>query len=102
MVRKRDDEIEAFLFRVRAAVHLGQVDVKDYAADRAAEEFGWALEDIFDVLDDLCTNDFRECQISKRSTRDLIWVFTPEYEVGRLWIRLIERDQLVVVSFHLA
>lgn len=96
-------ELTAFLQRVRTAATSGKVIVSQYAAERAADELQWDQWDIFEQLKDLVPDDLRHCEISRAPSADLIWVFTPQlWDGDLLWIRLIERDGVVVVSFHRA
>ena len=96
-------QIQAFLRRLRLAVDEEKVVVSTYAADRAVSELGWDLWDILEQLKDLVPEDHRHCELSRAPTADLIWVFTPElWDGDLLWIRLLERDGIVVVSFHKA
>lgn len=93
----------AFLRRLAAAVEQERVFVSAYAADRATEDLQWDQWDIIEQLKDITFDDLRHCECSRAPTADLIWVFTPElWDGGHLWIRLIERDGIVVVSFHRA
>ena len=96
-------EIRAFLKRVRDAVDHGRVAVSQYAADRAADELEWNLWDILEQLKELLPTELRHCEVSTEPSADLIWVFTPElWDGDLLWIRLIERDGVVVISLHRA
>ena len=93
----------AFLKRLKLAVERDRVAVSQYAADRASEELEWTRWDILEQLKELAVNDLRRCEVSRAPTADLIWVFTPETaDDVSLWIRLLERDGIVVVSFHKA
>lgn len=81
----------------------GRVFVSAYAAERAADDLEWDQWDIVEQLKELDIGDHRHCEISRAPTEDLIWVFTPDlWDGDLLWIRLIERDGIVVVSFHRA
>lgn len=97
------DDISAFLKRVRYAVDREYVVVTRYAAERASEDLEWDEWDILEQLKELHHDDHLRCEASKAFPNDLIWVFTPDYwDGGQLWIRLVERDDLIVVSFHRA
>ena len=73
-----------------------------YAADLAAEDLGWDRTDILLLLDELEVRDFHRVEDSTARPGDLIWVFCPDLSTGMLWIRLVEREEIVVVSFHRA
>ena len=63
-------------------------------------DMGWTELDAMEQLAELQSSDFirTETSIVDELT---IWVFTP-YEpwFDRLWIRLVERQGMVVISFH--
>ena len=58
------------------------------------------------TLADLEVSDFERCERSTNGPRgghELVWVFTPASDDGLpLWVRLVERGGVVVVSFHIA
>lgn len=96
-------ELAAFLDRVRAAVAAGRVWLTDYARDRAREELGWEQWDIEQELCDLTEADWYRCEAAADRPWEIIWTFTPplpEEDDDVLWIRLVERAGVVVVSFH--
>jgi hypothetical protein len=95
-------QIAAFLRRLKDAVRKGRVVISVYAAERAADELGWDQADILLMLHELTVSDFRRSETSIRDPADLIWVFCPEVDYDILWIRLIERQGILVVSFHRA
>ena len=90
----------AFLRRVRRAVSAGRVEIRAYALD-GARDLGWDAADIRAQLLDLVDGDFLRTERSTAPEGGLIWVFTPEtWDDEYLWIRLVERKGVVVVSFH--
>jgi hypothetical protein len=98
-----DRRVAAFLGRLVGALEQGRVHVAEYAATLAAEELGWDRVDILLLLQELVKEDFRHAEPSEVHQGDTVLVFTPEIEGhGRLWIRLVERNGVVVVSFHRA
>lgn len=96
-------QLRNFLRRLRAAIDAHRVFVSAYAAERAADELGWGQWDIFEQLKELNADDYHRREVSHGPLADVIWVFTPEgWDEETLWIRLIERDGVLVVSFHKA
>ena len=92
-------EIAMFLARVLRAAAGGRVVLTEYAEDRALDELGWSASDVIAQLLVLEISDFHQTERTRGDA--LLWVFTPDIgEVGRLWIRLVERQGIVVVSFH--
>ena len=92
--------LSSFLARVREAASSGRVELRVYALD-GARELGWDAADIRAQLLDLVEADFLRTERSTAPEGGLIWVFTPDlWDGGYLWIRLIERKNIVVVSFH--
>jgi len=82
---------------------------KGRCARRRATTLDWGRatqQDLWHIpeqLKELAVEDHRHCELSKAPTTDAIWVFTPElWGDDLLWIRLIERNGIVVVSFHRA
>ncbi len=75
--------------------------VTEYAREGAAA-LDWNESDIFLQLRELAPPDWLRCERSTDPSRpDLIWVFEPDYwDGGKLWIRLVERSGVLVVSFH--
>lgn len=93
--------IRLFLRRATAHIRADKVVFTDYAVRRAAEELGWDRHDILLQLQDLRPEDFLRTEYGILYPDKLVWIFQPEYwEGGRLWIRLIETDKLIVISFH--
>lgn len=93
--------IAAFLQRVREAVRVGAVRLTDYARERASEELGWDFFDICEELRELTIEDFHRCEPSMDRPWENVWTFTPPLvDDGYLWVRLTERDGVLVVSFH--
>jgi hypothetical protein len=92
--------IAAFLRRVRHAVDTGRVELTSYATD-GADELGWEPLDVLDQLRELTVEEWFRCEESTAVRGDLIWVFTPNlWDEDYLWIRLVERGGIVVISFH--
>lgn len=61
----------------------------------------WSAGDLRLQLLDLTAEDFLRIEDSTAPQGGLIWVFTPElWDEGQLWIRLVERGGIVVISFH--
>jgi len=50
---------------------------------------------------ELAIDDLLRTEQSTAAEGGFIWVFTPElWDGGHLWIRLVERAGIVVISFH--
>jgi len=94
-------ELAAFLARVRVAVEERRVRVTDYARE-GASALDWNEWDIVEQLRELTATDWLRCESSvDRHRPSLIWVFEPDFwDGGKLWIRLVERSGVLVVSFH--
>lgn len=93
--------VAAFLRRVRHLVEDGRLQVTDYARSRAWAELEWTEWDIREQVLTLTVADHERCEDSTVHPDDVVWVFCPENpDHGALWIRLIERDGVIVVSFH--
>jgi hypothetical protein len=61
----------------------------------------WTGEDLRLQLLELTGEDFLRTEESNAPEGGLIWVFTPDlWDGGYLWIRLVERAGIVVISFH--
>ncbi len=56
---------------------------------------GWLQSEAIDAIYELEPADFLRIDISDHDGAD-IWVFVPD----DLWIRLVERAGVVVISFH--
>jgi hypothetical protein len=91
--------VAAFLVRVRTACREERVQVRRSAL-QDAEELGWGFPRIVAELEDLEVADFERRARSTTRPDDTMWVFCPEAGAITLWIRLIERSGIVVVSFH--
>jgi hypothetical protein len=94
--------VSGFLRRVRQAVIEKRVRFSDYARERAREDLGWELDDMQEQLLMLTEEDlFRREPSTDRPWED-VWTFTPPLldEEDFLWIRLVEREGVLVVSFH--
>jgi hypothetical protein len=99
-VEPTSDQIRSFLLRVRRAVDDGRIHIRAYALE-GLRDLEWTAEDLRLQLLDLTIDDFLRSEQSTAAQGGLIWVFTPEFwEEGRLWIRLVERAGIVVISFH--
>ena len=98
----RGADVAAFLRRVREAVATKRVRASDYARDRAREDLGWDIFDIGEQLRELTEKDLYRREPSHDRPWEEIWTFTPPLldEEGFLWIRIVERDGVLVVSFH--
>ena len=95
-----DDQLDAFLQRLRRAVHDGRVEIRTYAVE-GLREFEWSAGDLRLQLLELTRQDFLRVEASSALQGGLIWAFTPEFwDGGHLWIRLVERSGIVVISFH--
>jgi hypothetical protein len=98
--------IRSFLGRVRLAVRESRVTVTAYARG-GAHDLNWEEWDIIQQLLELTVEDWLRCEDPNQAsapTSDLVWVFTPplpEDEESALWIRLVERDGIVVISLHI-
>jgi len=83
-----------------AAVADGRVEIRTYALD-GLRDLEWTAHALRLQLVELTEDDFLRTEESSAPERGLIWVFTPEFwDVGFLWIRLVERAGIVVISFH--
>lgn len=61
----------------------------------------WTAADLRLQLLELSVDDFLRTVVSTAPQGGLVWVYTPEsWDGGYLWIRLIERTGVVVISFH--
>lgn len=94
--------VAPFLARLRSAARLGRVRVSAKAVDEARADLEWDHGTILEVVCGLQADDFERTERSTARPSDVIWVFCPEYDEGTLWIRIVEREGFVVISFHLA
>jgi hypothetical protein len=93
-------EISALLNRLRSAVVDGRVEVRGYAIE-GLRDLEWTAADLRLQLLELTVDDLLRAEQSTAPEGGLIWVFTPEFwDGGHLWIRLVERSGIVVISFH--
>jgi hypothetical protein len=92
----------SFLQRLRAALRHDRVLVSAKALDEALDDLQWERADLLALLATLEAADFERTERSVSRPSDRIWVFCPECERGTLWIRLVERADFLVISFHLA
>lgn len=94
------DQLASFLFRLRCAVTEGRVEIRAYALE-GLRDLEWTAEDLRLQLLELAVEDFLRVEDSTAPQGGVIWVFTPEFwDGGHLWIRLVERSGIVVISFH--
>lgn len=104
----RPEQVLALVRRLRGAVEGDLVRVEEYALERATAELGW---DETSILLELMRIEAHHFLRTERAGDPLfrgetIWVFTPPVQIPptfgdvSLWIRLIERNGVVVVSFH--
>ena len=83
---------------MRAAVADGRVEFTGYARE-GADDLGWDQFDMVEQLRELTPDDFLRCEESHDGSR--VWVFIPGlWDDWYLWVRLVERGGIVVVSFH--
>lgn len=93
-------QVVRFLARLRQAVADRRVEIREYALD-GIRDLGWSAEDATAELKELGVDDFLRVEESTALAGDRIWVFTPEtWDDAVLWIRLVERSGVVVISFH--
>jgi hypothetical protein len=96
-----DSEIETFLSRARRACRGGRVRLTRKALGEAWEELCWESPDILLQIEALVLHDFYDLVESTARPGEQVWVFCPETTFeGSLYVRLVERDGLIVVSFH--
>lgn len=70
---------------------------------RALEDLGWEEDDVLAQIDELEVDDFERVERSTVHPGDRVWVFCPDDAfAGRLWIRLVERGGVILISFHRA
>lgn len=90
----------AFLRRLDTALERDAVFTSGDARETALGQFGWDVGDIFGVLQVLEEEDFHLTEPSLAEEGGTIWVFVPMTDEGRIWVRLCERSDIIVVSFH--
>ncbi len=94
-------QLSSFLRRLRAAARSDLVYLTAYALD-GARDLGWDVFDVRQQLVELSPPDFLRAERSTFLSGETVWVFQPTLpDDTELWIRLIERHGIVVVSFHL-
>lgn len=94
------EQIAAFLVRLRRAVADDRIEIRAYALE-GLRDLEWTAEDLRMQLLELGVDDLLRTEASTALQGGLVWVFTPEFwDGGFLWIRLIERAGIVVISFH--
>ena len=94
------EQIAAFLVRLRRAVADDRIQVRAYALE-GLRDLEWTAEDLRMQLIELTVADLLRTEASMAPQGGVVWVFTPEFwDGGFLWIRLIERAGIVVISFH--
>ena len=92
--------VDRFLDRLSAALDGDRVLASLDALETAASQFAWEIGDIFVVLYSLDSDEFHLTEVSTAPEGGIIWVFLPMTQQGRIWVRLCERDNIIVVSFH--
>lgn len=101
-------KISGFLHRLRLSLREERVVVDVYALDRASMELEWDHLAILDELRWLTVSAFHRLETGRdpRYLGENIWVFCPgialppKFDQSNLWIRLIERRGIIVISFH--
>jgi hypothetical protein len=94
------ETIRDFLARLGTAVREGRVEVRAYALG-GLRDLEWTAHDLRLQLLDLTAGDLLRTEESTAPEGGLVWVFTPEFwDGGFLWIRLVERSGIVIISFH--
>ena len=96
----RGTQVGSFLRRLRRALTADNVLLTRKAAEEAAHELHMQREEVFEVLAQLNGLDFDHTAPSAALPGDLVWVFTPVHDGVTLWIRVVERGKVIVVSFH--
>jgi hypothetical protein len=94
--------VRAFLDRLRRAAQTDRVLVTTKALDEAEEDLEWGREEVIACVVRLTPTDFERREMSTVRPSDTIWVFCPEEPTGTLWIRIVERNSFVIISFHFA
>ena len=93
------DQITAYLRRLRRRVDEGRIQFTRNA-NLSIEDMEWTQADATEQVRCLRQEDFLRVETSTVD-ESMIWVFTPDEPwFGRLWIRLVERAGITVVSFH--
>ena len=78
----------------------GWPEIRGYALD-GLRELEWTAQDLRLQLLELTLDDLLRTEESTAPEGGVVWVFTPEFwDGGHLWIRLVERSGIVVISFH--
>ena len=90
----------SFLERLDRALDADGVLTSREARDVALDQFGWDEGEIFSLLRVVEEEDFHLAEPSTAEEGGMIWVFVPMTDEGRIWIRLCERQHMIVVSFH--
>ncbi len=94
------EQIVASLARLRQVVAENRIQVRSYALD-GLRDLEWTAQDLRLQLLDLTVDDLLRTESSTAPQGGVVWVFTPEFwDGGFLWIRLVERAGIVVISFH--
>lgn len=99
-VAKPEPLLAAFLRRLGRCLDDGSVVVTFAAAETVEEQFGWDEGDIFALLLIVDADDFDHRVSSSAEEGGAIWVFLPMTAEGRIWLRLCERESIIVVSLH--
>lgn len=94
------DVIAAFLERLTVALAADRVGITDDARECAIRDFGWGISEVILLLYLLDESEYSHHEASKAPEVGMIWVFLHMTETGRLWLRLCERENMVVISLH--
>lgn len=94
------DLIADFLERLTAALTEDRVGVTDDAREYALQDFGWGIAEIMLLLYVLDVGEYSHHEASTAPEGGMIWVFLPLTDTGRLWLRVCERENMVVISLH--
>ena len=89
-----------FLRRARRAVRADRVLLTSKAAGEAWDQLEWDIDDALAMLVELLPDDFLRTEPSTERPGDEVHVFCPVYDEVELWVRLVERSGIVVVSLH--
>lgn len=92
--------VVAFLERLTVALEQDRVDVSEDARECALRDFGWTLTDITSLLYVVDEGEYSHHEPSTAPEGGMIWVFLHMTDLGRLWLRVCERGNMVVVSLH--
>ncbi len=94
------DAVADFLERLTAALADDRVGVTDDAREYAFQDFGWGIAEVMLLLYLLDEDEYSHHEPSVAPEGGMIWVFLHMTDTGRLWLRVCERDSMVVISLH--